>query len=154
MARKIVSRAEAAVERRYGHIRILADGRVRFSAEPGPVPELEFVVQRHHWSPPVWIYDSAKYAIDARRNGESLLFLFVSRNRVRSASFNLTLEPSAFRAAVADLRESANGVERWLAPALRAAERIVSEGKLGDPALLDVIRELLGPPGNGRATRR
>jgi hypothetical protein len=143
MARRVVSNKEARRSRLYGSVLVLRDGRVRFSAEPGPVRSLDFSVQRHHWEEPdVWVYDSERYGIDVRRNGEATLLLFVKRSRVWSACFSYILTPEALRRAVADVRKHGNGVERWLAPALIRTQYSLT--KLGsNPALLAVIPKLL-----------
>jgi len=143
MARRIVSKEEAERTRTYGSIRILRDGRVRFSAAPGPVPSLEFSVQRHHWQEPgLYVYDSASYGIAACRNGETLLSLFVGRSRVESACFNINLDAATLRRAVADLLKTGNGVERWLAPGLeRMREGLTKLGR--NPRALKAIPGLL-----------
>jgi len=143
MARKIVSEQEAQKSRIYGDIRILSDGRIRFVAQPGAIHALKYSVQRHHWREPgVWVYDSADYSIAVQRRGEIVLFLSVVRSRAASACFNINLPPDTLRRAVADLRKTGNGVERWLTPGLeRMREGLEKRGR--NPEALEVIPGLL-----------
>src|SRR4051812_29672053 len=145
MARKLVSKEEAQVERRYESIRILSDGRIRFSTRPGAAPGLEFWVQRHHMEvPDTWVYDSANYDISACRSGRPVLFLYVSRSRVTSACFAFNLSADELREAIPLLRKA--GLARWLAPALKRTQNSLT--KLGSndallksiPSVLDSLR--------------
>lgn len=141
MARK-GSRPEEApeAERTYGSIRILRDGRVRFSASPGPVSTLGFRIQHHSEGPHA--DDPGYYVIDAQRDEELLLMLFVADERIESAYFNIMLEPASLRRAVVDLRKMGKGIERWLAPALECTQAGLSQ--LGrNPQALKVIPGLL-----------
>jgi hypothetical protein len=145
LARKIVTRADAGKQRKYGGLRILRDGRLRFSANPGPNPTLEFWVGRVHGiEGKIWIYDSACYLVDVRRvgNTESLFLINVDRSRVESTCFNIQLGPGALRKAVADLRKAGNGIERWLAPGLELTQRLLRNGS-GNPDSLKALPRLL-----------
>ena len=144
MARKVVSEQQANAERKYANLRILADGRVRYSSNPGPVPSVEFCAIRYHQKYPsgVWIYDSARYGLDARRNGKPTLLLFVKQSRVYSACFDFTLDPATLRRAVADLRKHGQGVEGWLAPALMRTQLSLTKLE-SNPAMLKAIPKLL-----------
>ena len=139
MARKADATEQAVEEWRYGGIQILEDGRVRFGVEHGPVPSIEFRVQRR----------STGKALDALWNGEVVLMFFLNRSRVVSACFNITLDPATLRRAVADLRKTGNGVERWLAPALEWTQvglRQLGRNPEALKAIPGLLRSLQGVP--------
>ncbi|HLL53383.1 MAG TPA: hypothetical protein VK447_07550 [Myxococcaceae bacterium] len=146
MARRLATKEEAFAQRAvrtHGTLRILRDGRLVFGPGPGPDPSLEFRVSRYHLEGSGrWLYDSANYHVDVRQAGKSVLFLIVTRSRVRGASYNFTLEPHELRRGVASLRAFGRGVERWLAPGLERTRWSLQQGN-GNPELLKVIPELL-----------
>ena len=90
--------------KRYGSIRILVDGRVRFSA----------------WTFPALSYISFKVGglISVESSGRRVMELDVSRGRIVSANFPYDLTPDELTEIVSDLRRAGNGIERWIVPAL------------------------------------
>jgi len=118
---KRASAEEAEVQHKYGSLRVLRDGRVRFSARTFlGLPELDFSTQHgarlangsHVWS-------QSDYSICANLpEKEAFLFLYLSRGRVDSACFNYGLTPDELRKAVAVLRKAGGGLERWIVPGL------------------------------------
>lgn len=141
-----VSGDEVEVEYRYGSIRILRDGEVRFSAKTTPgLPELDFsvsyVTALGHG---VYIEDRANYVIDARWPGNSSFFvLFVDQRRVRSACFNFALSPDELRRAVGLLRRAGRGLERWIIPGLEMVQRSLSERGARFPEMPRIITDLI-----------
>jgi len=90
---------------RYGSMRILRDGRVRFS--PWTLPELSFL-SFMRLDDLIWIDSS----------GRTVMELDMSRGRVVSANFRYDLTPDELRRAVSSLREAGNGLERWIIPCI------------------------------------
>jgi len=91
--------------RLYGSIRILRDGRVRFSPRMFPVPDrLDFLLTTD--------------LINVDMSARTVLFLFLTRGRMQSACFSYLVTPDELRAAVAALRCARNGLERWIVPGL------------------------------------
>ena len=125
--------------RRFGSIRILADGRVRFSPWTLPgLPLLDFTA----------IHDSdhvePNYTIDANWRGRGVFLVFLTRHRVESACFAYDLNPESLREAVSVLRDAGNGLERWIIPGLESTQRGLSSMKdSANSELLAVIPELL-----------
>src|SRR5690349_4102378 len=101
--------------RLYGSVRILHDGRVRFSPWTFPgLPLLSFTV----------VYaeeeraSSRSYSIVAKWVREALFVLYVSRHHVDTNCFALTLSADGLRHAVAVMQAAGNGLERWIIPGL------------------------------------
>lgn len=116
-----MSAEEASVQYRYGSLRILRDGQVRFSARTLPgLPELDFSAHYGVGAPGgVHVWDRANYRISARWPGASSFFmLYLARHRVVSACFNYGLTPDEMRRAVALLRKARGGLDRWIVPGL------------------------------------
>jgi len=88
----------------FGSIRILRDGRMRFS--PWTYPALPFAF---------WVMDMN---IIVLRGGVPIMHLWPERNRVVTASLDYLLRPDQLREAVRDLRRAGHGLERWIVPAL------------------------------------
>jgi hypothetical protein len=153
---KRVSQEEAEVEYKYGSLRILRDGRVRFSPRTFlGLPGLEFSVcygvgvagGGHVW-------DRANYSIDAHHpEKRTFLMLYISHDRLQSACFNFSSTPDEMRQAVALLRRAGGGIERWIVPGLEHTRNCIAGGiaDRGGPteydrhglALIAVIDELL-----------
>jgi hypothetical protein len=118
---KRISKEEASVRHRYGSVRVLRDGRVRFSPRTvASAPELDFsVVYAFGLADGTYVENKSTYAIDARWPGnDSFFMLSVIRHRVRSACFNFGLTPNEMRKAVELLRKAGGGIERWIIPGL------------------------------------
>ena len=149
-AQDCFQRGSSQKKRWYGSIRILTDGRVRFSSEPGRrVPTIRFSVQRHTCElDGRWVYDfrySASRHVETAWQCCSCSAEGAACGRLALAMF-LTLTLSK---AVPDLLKFRSGVERWLAPALERTRQSLT--KLGsNPALLKaipaVLRSLEGIP--------
>ena len=124
---------------KFGSIRILRDGRVRFSARTHPgLPELDYLVI--HGQQP------AKDGVVARWRGKAIFHLFTARHRVESTCFDYTLTPDALQEAVSVLRDAGNGLERWIVPGLEWCQRDFARMKSKDSnreALMAVIPEFL-----------
>jgi len=142
--RKIVSQEEAR-DRSVGAVRVLRDGRVRFSDEAGPGPELQWKVLRYSevGGTGVFVYDSANYEIDAWRGSQILFMLYVRRSRVSSACFNIQLPPAELQQAVVGIRKAGGGVERWITPGLETTRQLVERGGGDNAARLKTIDALL-----------
>ena len=130
MARR-VRRGE---HRRFGSLRLLPDGRVRFSAWtfPGLLP-LDFTTEEEN---------PARSAIWVRWRGEVIMLLYRARYRVYSAGFAYNLSPDALREAVSIVRNAGNGLESWIVPALehnQASDAV----KQTHPETHAIIAELL-----------
>ncbi|HLL54672.1 MAG TPA: hypothetical protein VK447_14060 [Myxococcaceae bacterium] len=149
-----VSQEESEVEYKYGSIRILRDGRVRFSARTVlGLPELSFSVHYGAGAGDAHVWDRANYSVNAHRpEKRSFLFLYTSHYRVQSACFNFSSTPDEMRKAVALLRKAGGGIERWIIPGLEhtrnsiaglMAGRSPTEYDQPGLALLAVIDELL-----------
>lgn len=136
MARAKPRRSEYS---KFGSIRILRDGRVRFSGRTHPgFPELDFLV--------IHGQEPARDGVVARWRGKAIFHLFTARNRVESTCFDYTLTPDALREAVSVLRDAGNGLERWIVPGLEWCQRDFARLKSKDSnreALMAVIPELL-----------
>jgi len=138
--------------RKFGSLRILRDGRVRFSEWTlAGLPELDVLAV--HWTFPERgrpVFDSVNYGIDVRWRGQSTLLLFLRAHRVQSACFAYTLSPAALREALSVLRTAGNGLERWIVPALEYTQADLFGSTLATkqallraiPGLLDSVREL------------
>jgi hypothetical protein len=124
---------------KFGSVRVLRDGRLRFSpwTFPGLNP-LDFMT----------VYGSderlADYSLHADWAGKPIFLLYVARHRIESACFAYNLTPDQLRHAVDVIRAAGNGLEWWVIPALQWCQRDFSRSK--DPEskkLLAVIPELL-----------
>jgi hypothetical protein len=113
----------------FGSVRMLADGRMRFSP----------------WSYADLPYVSLKVLTDGQITvlsaGRAILLLYPERNRILSACFPATLTPDQLRRAVATLRDARHGLDSWVVPALEFnyGWRSVRE----DPEMSKVVLELL-----------
>ncbi len=145
--RKIVSQQEARTNvRRCSELRILADGRVRFGDSPkDSASGLTFQVNRYRERDDgTAVYDSSNYDISAWHEGELCLVISVKRSRVDYGFFNVALAPRQLRAAVALLRKSGGGLERWIVPALEHTRMQLSRTTVArNPAALKAIDALL-----------
>lgn len=144
------SRRPPSDSRKFGSIRVLRDGRVRFSAWTVPgLPQLAFVA--HHRSlglDDVPVHDLASYNVSAELRGGPIFFLHITRHRVESAGFPYVLSPDALREAISVLRAAGNGLERWIIPALEhnqgsaVMKRNYAETYRIIPELLESCRKL------------
>ncbi len=120
-------------------MRILSDGRVRFSAWTIPgFSELDFTaIHGDRYSP-------ARYSVSVNWRGTIVLNVFIRRRRVESACFAYHLTPDVLRSAVAVLRDAGGGLERWIVPGLEYTQADLFGSKT-DPkwSLLQVIPEVL-----------
>lgn len=115
--------------RRYGSIRILRDGRVRYSP----------------WTFPILRYLSFLCLgdiIDVESSGQQVLYLYLSRGRMQSACFPYYLTPDGLRGAIDDLRAAGHGLERWIIPGLEFTG-LNSTLRDTNPATYSLIPELL-----------
>jgi len=131
-------RARRGNYRKFGSLRILPDGRVRFSAWTlQGLPALDFTA----------IHDGAadpNYVISAHWRGRSILHVYLTRHRVESTCFPFDLSSADLRQAVAVLRDAGNGLERWIIPALESTQRTLGGMKSNpNPELLAAIPEVL-----------
>ncbi len=92
--------------RRYGSIRILRDGRVRFS--PWTFPVLNYIS--------FIVLNAEHITLDVQ--GRRVMDFDLARGRLVGASFRYDLTPDELRDVVSDLRRAGNGIERWIVPAL------------------------------------
>lgn len=75
--------------------------------------------------------------------------LYVERRRIISACFNFTLDAKTLRKAVADLRKTGGGIERWLTPALEWTHFSLTQGGKNPEArkiIPGLLRSLQGIP--------
>lgn len=114
----------------FGSLRILPDGRMRFS--PWSYVDLEHVSLRLVSDGDITVFWS----------GRAVMYLFPERNRIMSACFLFNLTPDQLQEAVADLRDARHGLDSWVVPALEfnSAVRTVREDH---PETFKVIPELL-----------
>ena len=113
----------------YGSVRILRDGRVRFS--PWSYLDLPHVA-----------FSVTDARITVRRGGRALLYLWLERNRVSTACFVFLLSPEQLRETVAELRGAGAGIERWIVPGLEYTWAALYPSN-HSPELLEVIPGLL-----------
>lgn len=115
--------------RRYGSIRILRDGRVRYSP----------------WTFPILRYLSFLCLgdiIDVEISGKQVLYLYLSQGRMQSACFPYYLTPDELRGTIDDLRAAGHGLERWIVPGLEWTS-LSSTLRENNPATYAIIPELL-----------
>jgi hypothetical protein len=115
-------------------MRILRDGRVRFSARAFPgLPWLSFL-KSDHVSTEIW--------------GRAVLHLRMKQGRVVGASFVPDLTPTELGDAVYALEAAGRGLERWITPALRETQARLSGKDWGQdllkaiPGIMDSVRHL------------
>lgn len=121
-------------DRWYGSVRVLRDGRMRFSAVT--FPGLNNVA----------IWDASPMKVAVFWAGLQVLMLWPDRGRVATACFNYLLKPDQLRDAVRNLRTVRGGLAGWIRPALQWTQNDLSAPNSanhpGRP-LLKVIPELL-----------
>ena len=91
--------------RRYGSIRILRDGRVRYS--PWTFPVLSYLS---------FLVDGDLIRIETA--GRRVMDLTLQQGRVAAAYFLYNVAPDDLRGLVDDLRRAGNGLERWIIPCI------------------------------------
>jgi hypothetical protein len=124
-------------------MRILRDGRVRFSAWTLPgLAQLDFTA----------IYHAGRvepdYEVSVHWQGKPIFLVYVTRHRVASTCFAYPLTADELRQAVAVIRDAGNGLERWIAAGLEWTQ--ASHAQTGRnpealkeiPALLRSVRDL------------
>jgi len=138
------SRPLPSESRRFGSLRVLRDGRVRFSAWTVPgLPHLSFTAQYMSLDvDDTPVYDMADYSICAELRGQPIFFLHLAHRRVESAGFAYNLAPDTLREAIAVLRAVGNGLEQWIVPALERDQGSASIRK-NNPEIYNLIPELL-----------
>jgi len=144
--RKRISEEEASVRYRYGSVRVLRDGRVRFSPKTLPgLAELDFSVEYAcGLGDGTYVFDRVNYSVDARWPGnESFFVLWVVRHRVQSACFNFSLTPEELRKAVTLLRRAGGGLHRWIVPGLEQARDSLAQVSSPGSKTLKAVHELL-----------
>ena len=113
----------------YGSLRVLPDGRMRFSDwSYTDLPHVSLQV--------------TKSAITVYCAGMAIMYLDPERHRIQSACFLFDLKPEQLRMAVATLRHARGGLDSWVLPALEYsfAQRTVREDH---PKTFKVMPELL-----------
>jgi hypothetical protein len=141
-----VSAKAALVEHRYGSIRVLRDGRVRFDARTRPgIPELDFAVSYVvGLADGTYVEDRSNYAIYARLPENSRFFmLYLEQRRVQSSCFNFKLSPRQLRKGIAILLQADEGLRPWVKAGLEQTLRALSGAGGSNPALLKAIPALL-----------
>jgi hypothetical protein len=145
--RRTLSQQEARSKvRRYAGLRILADGRVRLGdSQEQSASGLTFQVNRYReLDDGMAVYDSSNYDISAWHENELYLVMSVKRSRVDYGFFNVALSPRQLRTAVAQLRESGGGLERWIVPALEHTRMQLARGTVArNPEALKAVDALL-----------
>jgi hypothetical protein len=120
--------AAKPVFRRFGSIRILKDGRVRFSSRCFPdLPHFGFLHRDD--------------LIDVEWAGRKALFVWLDRQRIGTVCCSFDLPPDALRGLVSDMRRAGSGLERWIVPALEFTQAHATGDR--NPAMFSAIPELL-----------
>ncbi len=114
--------------RKFGSVRILRDGRVRFS--PWTFPGLR-----------AFCFAQRGDSIEVERGSRVVLYLWAPRGRVASACFAYDLGTDKLRSVVSDLRSAGHGLERWIIPGLEYTR--ISTSWENNPDTYAVINELL-----------
>jgi hypothetical protein len=146
MPRSLPRPRVASEYKKYGSMRVLPDGRVRFSAWTLPsLRDLEFLVVPYQtvddYRPRYVPHD---HGIDIRLRCQSLILLGMHRYRVQSACVAFNLSPEGLREAVPVLRTAGNGIESWIVPALEYTQGVLFRSKdQNKRALRQIIPELL-----------
>jgi hypothetical protein len=111
----------------FGSVRILSDGRMRFSQ---------------------WSYTDLPHVslnvtgtITVLYAGMTVMYIYPERNRIVSACFSALLTPDQLRMAVAALRRARHGLDSWVVPALEFNYGWGSVRE--DPEMSQTILELL-----------
>lgn len=131
--------------RRFGSIRILPNGQIRFSAWTVPgMDELQFmthhrVIRVPHEGVSIAFERLSSYSVTVRWVDRQVLHLSVVQRRVQDAVFPYFLTPEELRHAVSVIRKVGNGLERWITPGLKFLQNTLN-GMEPDPA-----REKLKP---------
>lgn len=121
--------ATQRIYRRFGSMRILRDGRVRFSARCFPeLPHIGFLTRDD--------------MIDVERADRVVLYIWLDRGRVGSFCFAYDLPPDILHELVWELRKAGRGLERWIVPGLEYTQRS-NALKNDNPATYALISELL-----------
>lgn len=116
--------------RRFGSIRILRDGRVRFSTWTFPVLSyISFLVMNPDH-------------ISMEVQGKWVMDFDLQRGRMLGAGFRYDLTPDEFRSIVSDLRRAGNGLERWIVPSLEFTS-LASTFRQINPKAYAVMPEIL-----------
>jgi len=116
--------------RLYGSVRILRDGRVRFSPWTFPVLNyLSFMVMNDD-------------LFEVLIQGQWMMQLDLSRGRIYSANFRYSLTPDELRKLVSVLRRAGHGLERWIVPALEYTS-LSSAFREEHPETYAIVPELL-----------
>jgi hypothetical protein len=142
------------VEHRYGSLRILRDGQVRFDARTHPgLSELDFAVSYvAGLADGTYVEDKRNYSIYARMPENSRFFiLYVERRRVESACFNFKLSPAELERGLALLLQAGGGLDRWVKAGLEHTQRSLANVGGSNPATSKLIAKLLGSWPRNRA---
>lgn len=129
------------IYRKYGSLRVLLDGRVRFS--PWTLPglhKLSFTVVYARNDPP------GSYSVHAEWRNDVIFLLYVTRHRVETACFAYHLSEDGLRDAVSVIRAAGGGLERWIIPALEWCQDAfarMSSPKPNQIAMRAIIPDLL-----------
>jgi hypothetical protein len=138
-----IERAGRLSAKRYGHMRILRDGRVRFSKGTGD-SDLEFNPNRYAMvsGKTFAYYDSSKYTISVWTDGTIIYVFTVRRNRIAEGLFPALLSPSRLKSAV-ELMIGA-GFSRWVRVGLEGTLRSLSLCGIANARKVAAVRRLLG----------
>jgi len=119
--------------KKFGSIRILSDGRVRFSA--WTFPELRYLN-----------FAVSADGIDVERGGRTVMYLSTPRGRLETACIAFDLSQDDLRTLVSELRVAGHGLDHWIVPALEYTQATLHpiQGRITHGLqLLEVIPELL-----------
>jgi hypothetical protein len=140
--RRVPAKA-ALVHYRYGSIRILRDGRVRYDARTYPeVHELDFSVSYvFGLGDGTYREDKRCPTIYARMPGNNYFFIIhVEEDRVQSTCFSFGLTPEELREGIALLLKARGGLERWVVPGLEWTARSLTHPGANNPTLIRACR--------------
>lgn len=117
--------------RRFGSVRVLRDGRVRFSE--WSFPGLDFLS-----------FTTTGSTVDVLAGSRQVLILWLDDSqRVSSACIPYDLEPGELRAAIPMLRKAGQGLERWILPALEYTQAMLASPNDQQADLVQAISDVL-----------
>ncbi len=153
-----IERAGRLSAKRFGQMRILRDGRVRFSKDAGD-SVLEFNPNRYAVisGSSFAYYDSSNYTISVWADGAIIYVFTVRRSRIAEGLFPASLSPSRLKSAVGLMIEA--GFGGWVRAGLEGTLRSLALRGIADPRKLSLVRRLLAsspvtsPPASRSAPR-
>lgn len=110
--------------RKFGSMRILDDGRVRYSAwtVSGLQPLVVFAHYRCVGLDDEDIDNTSTYSVMLSWAERPIFLISVRQHRVESTQFTYNLTPEELRHAVSVVRHMKNGLEKWIIPGLARME--------------------------------